>query len=82
MFDITDPESSKYVDMIVSDGDLSPEGLIAYGDENGYFLAVANEVSDTTSLFRLNFVPEPGSLALALGGLGLLGWSRRLRSTR
>ena len=82
VFDITDPESSKYVDMIVSDGDLSPEGLIAYGDENGYFLAVANEVSDTTSLFRLNFVPEPGSLALALGGLGLLGWSRRLRSTR
>lgn len=82
VFDITDPVSSKYVDMIVSDGDFSPEGLIAFGNENGYFLAVANEVSDTTSLFRLNFVPEPGSLALALGGLGLLGWTRRLRSTR
>lgn len=79
MFDITDPETSKYVDMIVSDGDISPEGLIAFGDGSGYFLAVANEVSDTTSLFRLNFVPEPGGLFLALSGLGLIGFTSRRR---
>lgn len=81
VFDITDPTTSKYIDMIVSDSDISPEGLVAFGNDNGYFLAVANEISDTTSLFRLNFVPEPGALALSLGALGLLGWGRR-RSTR
>lgn len=53
VYDITDPRQVKYLDMIVSDGDVSPEGLIAFKAKGGYYLAVANEVSDTTSLFEI-----------------------------
>ena len=30
VFDVTDPTAVTYVDIIVTDGDLSPEGLTAY----------------------------------------------------
>lgn len=79
IFDITDPKQVSYLDMIVSDTDLSPEGLIAFGVGGEHFLAVANEVSNTTSLYRLNAVPEPQALALAVSGLGLLGLTLRRR---
>jgi hypothetical protein len=45
-----------FVDMIVSEGDVSPEGLSAFRVGSRYFLAVANEVSDSTSLFEIRLL--------------------------
>ena len=53
VFDITDPTDASFVDMIVTDGDVSPEGLAAYHHRGNYFLAIANEVSKTTTLYSL-----------------------------
>ena len=44
IFDITDLESVRFVDMIVTSGDLSPEGLAAYKYQGRHYLAIANEV--------------------------------------
>ena len=79
IYDITDPLQSSFLDFIVSPGDLAPEGLVAFSRDGGYFLAVSSEGSDTTSLFRINLVPEPGGVALVLTALGLLGVIRRKR---
>jgi hypothetical protein len=53
VFDITDPFAVEYVDMFVGENDLSPEGLHAFRVGSRYYVAVANEVSDTTSLFEI-----------------------------
>jgi hypothetical protein len=45
IFDITDLEAVSFVDMIVTAGDLSPEGLAAYKYRGNYYLAIANEVA-------------------------------------
>ena len=44
VFDITDLENVRFLDMIVTDGNLSPEGLAAYKYRGKYYLAIANEV--------------------------------------
>jgi hypothetical protein len=44
IFDITDLEAVSFVDMIVTTGDLSPEGLAAYKYRGHFYLAIANEV--------------------------------------
>jgi hypothetical protein len=58
VYDITDPQEARLLDTIVSEGDVSPEGLKAFRAAGGYYVAVANEVSDTTSLFRLTLAGE------------------------
>lgn len=85
LFDITDPTSPMYMDYFFNPGDIGPEGLdfvavqasstpssMAWG-----WLAVGNEVSNTTTLYRVNRVPEAGTLALMGLGLGLIGLRRR-----
>ncbi len=61
VFDVTDPHAVQYIDMIVSDGDASPEGLVAFAVGGRTFVAVANEVSDTTSLFEVAVRRERGA---------------------
>ncbi len=53
VFDITRPTDVHFVDMIVTDGDVSPEGLAAYHYRGEFFLAIANEVSRTTTLYKI-----------------------------
>ena len=79
MYDITDPANASFIDMIVGVGDVSPEGLKAFAFGGSLFLAVANEVSSTTTLYALAPVPEPESWAMMLAGLGLLGQVARRR---
>jgi DNA-binding beta-propeller fold protein YncE len=56
VFDITDPANASFVDMIVTDGDVAPEGLAAYQYRGNFYLAIANEVSNTTSLYSIERV--------------------------
>lgn len=65
--------------MIVSDGDVSPEGLLTFSMNGMNYLAIANEVSKTTSLYNISPVPEAESYAMFLAGLGMIGWMSRRR---
>jgi DNA-binding beta-propeller fold protein YncE len=60
VYDITDPHAVEYIDMIVSPGDVSPEGLKAFKAGGRYYLAVAHEVSDTTVLFEIEVAKRHG----------------------
>jgi DNA-binding beta-propeller fold protein YncE len=66
IFDITDPTDVSFVDIIVTDGDLSAEGLAAYKYRGQTYLAISNEVppptggTSNTTLYRLDRVlPKP-----------------------
>jgi DNA-binding beta-propeller fold protein YncE len=54
IYDITDPREARFLQMVVSDGDLSPEGLTAFRFGKRFYLAAAHEVSRTTSLFEID----------------------------
>lgn len=79
LYDITDPLNASFLDMLVTDGDVAPEGLKAFEISGISYLAIANEVSNTTTLYSLAPVPEPETYAMLLTGLGLLGFSARRR---
>ncbi len=77
VWDLTQLGNIQFVDMIFTSGDRGPEGLNFFSNAQGHFLAVANEVSATTTLYRIAMVPETGSsLALAMTGLVVLAGLR------
>jgi DNA-binding beta-propeller fold protein YncE len=79
IYDITDPGQASFIDMIVSDGDRAPEGMRGFTMGNMHYLAIASEVSGTTSVYSLAPVPEPETYAMLLAGLGLMGFVARRR---
>lgn len=57
-FDVTRPAAPEFLGFIAHEGDRSPEGLLAYDQPDGpCWLAVANEGSNTTTLYRLDISP-------------------------
>jgi len=60
VFDVTNPYEARFLDMIVTPGDLAPEGLAAYKFRGDVYLAIANEVqasgatSTHTTLYRVD----------------------------
>ena len=60
IFDITSPYEAKFLDMIVTPGDVSPEGLAAFAFRGNHYLAIANEVPAEedgpthTTLYRID----------------------------
>ena len=67
VFDVTDPNSPFFIDLMANFGDVSPEGLLTLSSAESFddanYLVVANEVSGTTTLYRVS-IPEPSVLAL------------------
>jgi len=54
VFDITDPTDVEFIDMIVTDGDVAPEGLAVFKHRGDHFLVIANEVSNTTTVYAID----------------------------
>ena len=64
IFDITDPYDVQFLDMIVTPGDVSPEGLAAFELRGNFYLAIANEIvapaatTTHTTLYRVDRVKD------------------------
>lgn len=82
VYRITDPTAVSFGDMIVTDGDVAPEGMKSFVMNGEYYLAIANEVSNTTTLYSLTPVPEPETYAMLLAGVGMVGFMVRRRGAK
>lgn len=79
IWDLTDRTAPSFVDFLFTTGDVGPEGLHFFTDGGKGYLAVANEVSGTTSLYSVQPVPVPGAVWLMGSALVALGARRRSR---
>jgi hypothetical protein len=81
VYDITDPFNSLFLQMLITDGDVSPEGIQAFRANGQAFLSIANEVSKTTTLYSISEVPVPPAYALLLSAIGLLGFTKKRKKS-
>lgn len=79
VWDLTDREAPNFLDFLFTAGDVGPEGLHFFTDGGKGYLAVANEVSGTTSLYSLQPVPVPGALWLMGSAVAAVALRRRRR---
>ena len=80
LYDVTDPHNATFLDMLVTDGDVAPEGLDAFEFGGKTFLTITNEVSNSTTLYSITPVPEPETYAMLFAGLGLISFTARRRN--
>ena len=61
VFDMTNPNEARFLDLIVTPGDLSPEGLAAFAYRGGFYLAISNEVPASAPGLQHDAVPGESS---------------------
>jgi len=86
VFDITLPEKPLFIDYLLSNMDVGPEGLtfVSATDSNdgNPFLLIANEISGTTVRYNISAVPLPATfLMLAPALAGFIRLRRKAQST-
>jgi len=81
IWDLTSVNDPRFLDMIFTPGDVGPEGLSFFSNASGSYLAVANEVSETTSLYRLH-IPDGDPSTAWLLMPALVGMYRFVRRSR
>lgn len=79
VWDLSDRTAPTFLEFLFTAGDISPEGLSFFTDGGKGYLAVANEVSGTTSLYSIQPVPVPGAVWLMGSAVAALAARRRQR---